>query len=159
MRRCPLVLTLLALLLPLAAGGAETPSIALPEITTGRTVTLDSLRGQVVYLDFWASWCGPCRESLPLYEQMRRELPDDGVRIVAINLDENLADAERFLERHPVSYTVLLDPAGASAGQWRIKAMPSSFLLDAEGNVIRSWAGFQASHLEEIRNAILELVR
>jgi thiol-disulfide isomerase/thioredoxin len=159
MRRYLLPLALACLLIPIAATGTEPPSLALPELATGRTMTLDSLRGEVVYLDFWASWCGPCRESLPLYEQMRQELPADGVRIVAVNLDESRADAERFLERYPVSYTVLLDPAGESAEQWEIKAMPSSFLLDAEGKVVRSWAGFRASHLEEIRNAILELAR
>ena len=89
---------------------------------------------------------------------MQQELPADDFSVVAINLDENREDAEQFLARHPVSYTVLLDPAGKSAEEWRIKAMPSSFLLDAEGRIVRSWAGFKPGHLEEIRDEIIGLL-
>ena len=157
-RRYGLLLLLTLCSTPALVAGADTPSFALPELETGRTVSLDAMRGRVVYLDFWASWCGPCRESLPLYEHMRQEMPADDFSIVAINLDENREDAERFLERHPVGYTVLLDPAGRSAEEWRIKAMPSSFLLDAEGRIVRSWAGFEKGHLQEIRDEIISLL-
>ena len=152
------LLTLIVVLSPFGALGADTPSFALPELKTGRTVSLDGLRGRVVYVDFWASWCGPCRKSLPLYEKMQQELPADDFSVVAINLDENREDAEQFLARHPVSYTVLLDPAGKTAEEWRIKAMPSSFLLDAECRIVRSWAGFKHGHLEEIRDEIIGLL-
>jgi thiol-disulfide isomerase/thioredoxin len=122
---------------------------------TGRPVSLENFRGKVVYVDFWASWCGPCRKSLPLYEEMKEEFPSETFEIVAINLDEDRNDAVRFLEKHPVSYTILLDPAGTTASQWQIQAMPTSFLLGADGRVIRSWAGFYPSHMEEIQNEIL----
>lgn len=141
---------------PVLADGA--PALSLPELGTGNTVSLAQLQGEVVYVDFWASWCGPCRKSLPLYEQMAQELGETGFRIVAINLDEEREDAERFLAMHPVSYTVLLDPAGESAETWQIKAMPSSFLVDQNGNVARSWSGFKESHLEEIRSEIEALL-
>lgn len=145
----------------LSADGQDpgAPGFSLPEWPGGSTVTSGQLRDHVVYLDFWASWCGPCRESLPIYEQMHREFEAQGVRFVAINLDEERADAERFLARNPVSYTVLLDPDGDTAAAWQIKAMPSSFLLDTDGSVVRSWAGFESDHAEDIRNAILELLR
>lgn len=158
MQRRTMLLMLICLAAPFAVRAADAPSFTLPELATGRMLSLESFRGQVVYVDFWASWCGPCRKSLPLYEEMRQQLEAKAFTIVAINLDEKRADAEQFLARHPVGYTVLLDPAGESAAAWQIKAMPSSFLLDTESRIVRSWAGFTTDHLEEIRNEILALV-
>jgi peroxiredoxin len=85
---------------------------------------------------------------------MKEQFSPERFQIVAINLDEDRQDAVRFLEQHPVSYTVLLDPAGTTASQWQMQAMPTSFLLDGEGRVIKSWAGFYPSHLEDIENEI-----
>ena len=111
--RLAVLLGLVLISSPMLADRA--PAFSLPELETGNTVSLVQLQGEVVYVDFWASWCGPCRKSLPLYEQMAQELGGTGFRIVAINLDEEREDAERFLATRPVSYTVLLDPAGESA--------------------------------------------
>lgn len=158
MQRHTMLLMLICLAAPVAVKAADAPSFTLSELETGRMVSLEDFRGQVLYVDFWASWCGPCRESLPLYEKMRQQLAAEAFSIVAINLDENREDAEQFLARHPVGYTVLLDPVGESAAAWQIKAMPSSFLLDAEGRIVRTWAGFKTDHLEDIRSEILALV-
>ncbi|MEE4294318.1 MAG: TlpA disulfide reductase family protein [Xanthomonadales bacterium] len=158
MQRRTMLLMLICLAAPVAVRAADAPSFTLPELETGRMLSLEDFQGQVVYVDFWASWCGPCRKSLPLYEEMRQQLEAKAFSIVAINLDEKRADAEQFLARHPVGYTVLLDPAGESAAAWQIKAMPSSFLLDTENRIVRSWAGFTTDHLEEIRSEILALV-
>lgn len=143
---------------PLASEGQTAPAFDLPHLDGGTAVTLTQLRGKVVYVDFWASWCGPCRESLPLYEQLSSRLPADAFQLVAINLDEKRADAVEFLERHPVSYMVLFDPAGESAAAWQITAMPSSFLVGPGGNIVRRWAGFRSSHIEEIEHAIRALL-
>jgi len=134
--------------------GDTAPDFELPAMGNELPMSLADFTGRVVYLDFWASWCGPCRKSLPLYEEMKGEFPEDRFEIVAINLDEDRYDAIRFLEKHPVSYTILLDPAGTTASQWQIQAMPSSFLLDGDGQIIKAWAGFTSSHLEEIQNEI-----
>ena len=134
--------------------GDTAPEFVLPAMNSEQVISLEEFRGRVVFLDFWASWCGPCRKSLPLYEEMKTEFPQERFEIVAVNLDENQNDAVRFLEKHPVSYTILMDPAGTTAGQWQIQAMPSSFLVDINGNIIKAWAGFNPSHLEEIQNAI-----
>ncbi len=111
-----------------------------------------------MYVDFWASWCGPCRKSLPLYEEMQASFPANSFRIIAINLDEEREDALHFMESHPVSYTVLLDPEGATASQWQIRVMPSSYLLDTNGVIVKAWAGFELSHIEEIENEIRALL-
>jgi len=146
----------------------------LPQLSGSADLALEDFRGKVVYLDFWASWCGPCRKSLPLYEILYQEMvpqaengqPESGqggsaqFAVVAINLDESKEDAARFLEKHPVTYTVLLDPAGVTAADWQVKVMPSSFLLDRSGKVVKEYAGFEESHFEEIRHDIkTELAR
>jgi len=154
-RLAGVVLWLLFPLEGFAVGAGDTaPDFELPAMGNELPMSLADFTGRVVYLDFWASWCGPCRKSLPLYEEMKGEFPEDRFEIVAINLDEDRYDAVRFLEKHPVSYTILLDPAGTTASQWQIQAMPSSFLLDGDGQIIKAWAGFTSSHLEEIQNEI-----
>jgi len=134
--------------------GDTAPPFSLPAMENGQPRPLSDFKSKVIYVDFWASWCGPCRKSLPLYEEMKAEFPEDRFEIVAINLDEERSDAVRFLEKHPVSYVILLDPAGTSAIQWQVQAMPSSFLVGVDGKIIQAWTGFTPSHLEGIENAI-----
>lgn len=130
----------------------------LQELGTGRPVGLGDYVGKVVYIDFWASWCAPCRKSLPLYESLKKSLPASEIVIVAINLDEEADPALEFLEKYPVSYTVLHDPEGDTAKRWRIPAMPSSFLLGRDHRVVKAWAGFKSSHLEEIEREVHSLM-
>ncbi len=138
--------------------GEPAPDLALPLLGDGSEVRLSDYTGKVVYVDFWASWCGPCRQSLPLYESLYQKLASDRFQILAVNLDEQLADAETFLERHPVSYPVLLDPAGDSARDWSLQVMPSSYLVDGQGRLAFIYAGFEISHLEKINDDIETLL-
>jgi len=138
--------------------GQAPPDFELPALDQDQMVKLSDMTGKVVYIDFWASWCGPCRQSLPLYEEMNKNLPADKFQIIAINLDERREDAIRFLDSHPVSYLVLLDPSGDTARQYQVKAMPSSYLVDTGGSVVKAWAGFTPSHIEEIENEIRSLL-
>ena len=141
-----------------AQGAAATPELSLPTLAGEGPVSLAQYRGKIVYVDFWASWCGPCRKSLPLYEAMYRELDPDHFAILAISLDEDPKDASDFLEIHPVSYTVLSDPEGVTAEAWGLKAMPTSFLLDGSGELVEAYPGFETSHMEVIRNDIETLL-
>lgn len=136
--------------------GDPAPGLSLPSLVGGHTVNLSDYKGSLVYVDFWASWCSPCRQSLPLYETLYQEFSGKDFQILAINLDEFEEDAVSFLARHPVSYTVLRDASGDTPERWQIKAMPSSFLLDGSARVIDSWAGFEPGHIEEIRHAIID---
>jgi peroxiredoxin len=138
--------------------GDTAPATALPGLDGAESIELGSLQGQVVLVDFWASWCGPCRESLPLYEAMYAELKGRNFELVAINLDEFPADAVAFLEQYPVSYPVLSDPQGASARDWAVPAMPSSYLLDPEGRIVQAWAGFTREHYEDLRREIQNIL-
>lgn len=134
--------------------GGNAPDFTLPLLDTEASVKLSEFKGQWVYVDFWASWCGPCRQSMPLYEALFQEYASQDLEILAINLDETREDATAFLAKHPVSYTVLWDPAGDTPAMWNIKVMPSSFLLDPQGKLVKAWAGFEETHIQEIRDAL-----
>ena len=99
-------------------------------------------RGQWVYLDFWASWCAPCRLSFPWMSQLHREWAPKGLQIVAINLDSQRDKAMQFLQRHPAQFTVLWDAAGHSAKAYDVQAMPMSYLIDPQGHIVSVHRGF-----------------
>ncbi|CAG0959105.1 glutathione peroxidase [Burkholderiales bacterium] len=148
-------LALLAAAAPLEATtpGAAAPPLVLPR-ADGRELALAELRGQVVYVDFWASWCGPCRKSFPWMNAMQRRYGARGLVVLAVNLDETRAEAERFLAETPAEFTVLYDAAGTSARSWRVKGMPSSYLVGADGKVQYVHAGFREEQRDELEQRI-----
>ena len=154
-----LVLVLFAADLSAASPGDPAIGFSLPDYLTGKTVSLDDYAGQVVYLDFWASWCGPCRKSFPFYDDLYKRLGGEAFTIIAVSLDENPSDALRFLDRNQVEFPVVLDPSGGSAEQWRVSGMPSSFLIDTDQKVAHAWVGFRSSHENEIEDAVRTLLQ
>ena len=98
----------------------STPLQLLENNKAGKISGIDQFRGKLIYLDFWASWCGPCRKSLPVLNEIRSQYADKGFEVLAINVDENLADALKFLEKYPVDYPILLDPKGSLPQAYRI---------------------------------------
>jgi len=139
--------------------GTPAPKFDLPVFNDPhRHIALDSLRGKVVLLDFWASWCGPCRQSFPLYEALRKEMPAQDFTLLAINLDDMIDGPKAFLEEHPVGYTSVADPDGDVAKQFGLIGMPSSFVLDRDGIVRARHAGFKPKDIDEVRKEILDLI-
>ncbi len=137
--------------------GEAAPPFALPA-ATGETVALDKLRGHVVYVDFWASWCGPCRRSFPWMNEMQQKYGARGFTVVGINVDKKRADAERFLQQTPASFTIVFDAPGTTPAAYAVKGMPSSYLIDAQGNVAAMDVGFfddRKAGLEERIRALL----
>jgi cytochrome c biogenesis protein CcmG, thiol:disulfide interchange protein DsbE len=122
------------------------------------TVDLNAYKGKVVYLDFWASWCVPCRQSFPWMNQMQRLYGKDGLVIVAVNMDQVRAEADAFLKQHPAEFTVRFDARGELAKNFKVRGMPSSALLGRDGKTILLHEGFlskDATTLEEsIRSAL-----
>ena len=139
--------------------GTKAPSFDLPLLgNSQKHMTLADLQGKVVLLDFWASWCGPCRQSFPLYEKLRTEMANTDFAMLAINLDE-MADApSAFLAEHPVGYASLADPAGEVARQFGLIGMPSSFIIDRDGVVRARYTGFKPEDIAVIRKEVNELL-
>lgn len=104
---------------------------------------LTTLRGHVVYLDFWASWCGPCRESFPWMQSMKEAFESQGLTIVAVNLDTDRADAEKFLHQYKPTFDVRFDQTGKLAEFYKVKGMPSSVLIDRHGVTRFTHVGFR----------------
>jgi cytochrome c biogenesis protein CcmG/thiol:disulfide interchange protein DsbE len=139
---------------PAGAGRLSAPTFSLPGRTG--TVSLDSLRGRVVYVDFWASWCEPCRRSFPWLAAMHERYASRGLTIVAINLDKNRRAADAFLEKIPASFLIAYDPAGKTAESYQVTAMPSSFLIGPTGALLSSHAGFDPRKTGTIETLIQE---
>lgn len=104
---------------------------------------LTSLRGRVVYLDFWASWCGPCRQSFPWMEAMKSTYGAQGLEIITVNLDRDRADADRFLKQFHPTFDLRFDPKGELAEQYKVQGMPSSVLIDRHGVTRFMHVGFR----------------
>jgi thiol-disulfide isomerase/thioredoxin len=115
---------------------------------------LGPIEGKVVYVDFWASWCAPCRRSFPWMNTMQRKYGAAGLQIIAVNVDKERALADEFLAETPAEFGLRFDPAGKLAKQFNVQAMPSSYLLDASGNVLASHFGFKLADAEEYERAI-----
>lgn len=150
---------LLALLLTGAAHALEpgqpAPDIALPQATVP-VKQLAELRGQLVYLDFWASWCGPCRQSFPWMGELQKKYGARGLQVLAINLDKQRGDADAFLARHPAGFALAFDPQGEAAQRFAIKGMPSSVLIAPDGRVLWEHRGFRPEEAAELEARIVK---
>jgi peroxiredoxin len=139
------------------AKGQTAPTFSLPALDGGKPISLASHRGDVVYLDFWASWCPPCVTSLPLLDDLRQEFGSQGFQVVAINVDRDTDKARSFLKKRPVSYRSASDPEGMLPERFGIETMPTSFLIDRDGVVRHVHAGFRKSDIEGLRAQIRDL--
>jgi len=137
--------------------GEAAPSFALAT-STGAPVALDKLRGQVVYVDFWASWCGPCKRSFPWMNELAQRYGASGLAVVAVNVDKKREDADRFLAATPAQFTVVYDAAGTTPAAWAVKGMPSSYLVDRSGRVVMVEQGFRDEQKAGIESRIRELL-
>ncbi len=133
---------------------AAAPDFTLP--TRSGTISLRSLRGKVVYVDFWASWCGPCRESFPWMATMHDKYSTKGLVIVAVNLDKSRDLANQFLETYSAPFHVAFDPAGDIAEAFHVEAMPSSFLVNRTGQIVYTHQGFQDAKAPALEDQIKE---
>jgi len=142
-----------------AERGEDAISIPLPLLENnkaGKKAEIDSYKGKLIYLDFWASWCGPCRKSLPILNEIRSQYASQGFEVIAINVDENLNDALKFLDKYPVDYPILLDPTGKSPQAYKVKGMPTAYLIDEKGTIIYKHIGFKTKDRKKIEQLINE---
>ena len=141
---------LLLLLVMVAPLQAETYDIG--------KLDLESQHGKVVYLDFWASWCKPCRESFPWMNGLLQKYPSERFTVITINLDAEASEMHRFLDKVPAHFDIYHDASGAIADKFQLDAMPTSYLIDSNGKVVRKHIGFYTGKMEDYELEIEELL-
>lgn len=125
-----------------------------PLTTADNGLNLSNYDGKVVIVDFWASWCVPCRRSFPWMNAMQDKYRGDGLVIIAVNLDRNAEDAARFLAKYPAKFEIIYDPEGALAKEYGVEVMPSSIIIGRDGESIERHAGFKVKRQDEYEATI-----
>ena len=137
--------------------GQPAPNIALQGTPVAQQ--LADLRGRYVYVDFWASWCGPCKLSFPWMGTLQARYKPSELTVLTINLDKQQRDADRFLQQNPAAFAVAFDPAGESAKRFALKTMPSSFLIGPDGQVLWTHRGFTLDQRPDLDRQIDRIVK
>ena len=121
-------------------------------------VKLSDSKGKLVYLDFWASWCGPCKQSFPWMNALQEKYRSKGLEVIAVNLDANNEDAQKFLATTPAKFTVAFDSKGRTPLQYGVKGMPTSYLISPDGKIIMQHMGFNAADRDMLEQKIQSLL-
>ena len=150
------IFLLLTFLISPAALATKAPVFELPG--DSGTVSLKEYRNQVVFVDFWASWCVPCKYSFPWMNEMQERYGKDGLKVIGINVDKDKAMAKKFLEHVPASFDIAYDPEGEIADLYSLKVMPSSYLIDRDGNLVHAHKGFKTSDGSQMEDMIRKLI-
>jgi thiol-disulfide isomerase/thioredoxin len=124
----------------------------------GPPIDLARFYGQVVYLDFWASWCVPCRQSFPWMQALKNTYERQGLTVIAINVDHDRADAEQFLQRFHPDFTVQFDPQGSFAERFKVAGMPTSVIIDRHGVQRFTHVGFRPADREASESELRALL-
>ena len=137
--------------------GAPVPALRV-ESLSGKKIEVASYRGRVLLLDVWASWCGPCKQELPMLDAMARRLKSQGVEVLAVSVDQERANVDKFLKGHGKwALTIAHDPAGAIAERLQPDKMPTSYVIDRSGIVRYVNAGFVPDDAAMIEKRLLEV--
>lgn len=156
-----LLLALFIAVFSLSTGARElsgpAPAFTL-ETLEGEKVSLSDYKDQVVMINFWASWCGPCRQEMPYLNELYDTYKKAGFVLLGVNLDEDAAAAKKFLDKTPVTFPVLLDPTGKVADQYKNQAMPSSYFIDREGNLSYLHQGYRPGEEAQYKKVIRALL-
>ncbi len=134
-------------------GQAIAPCV-LSQLNTSEPVDLKSFEGQVVYIDFWASWCPPCVKSFPFLNGLHNQYHSEGLRVIGINLDEVTEDATRFASKNPVDFMLAKDNTKSCAKDLGVIAMPTSYLIDRKGVIRHIHLGFRSGQADELHKQV-----
>jgi cytochrome c biogenesis protein CcmG/thiol:disulfide interchange protein DsbE len=118
---------------------------------------IDEHEGKIVYVDFWASWCAPCRASFPFMQDMATRYPDDLI-VVAINVDKNRSEADKFLEEFNTDFGIVYDAPGDLAKEFNLQGMPTSYLFNRSGELLGSHVGFKLKDIKELEQVIASAI-
>ena len=149
---------LVASLFVLGAQAEPAPDFTL-QSSTGENVRLAEQRGQVVMLNFWASWCGPCRQEMPLLDAMHKRYGPAGFKLYGINVEEDNTDAKKLIKELGVSLPVLYDPESKASTLYKVDAMPTTVLIDKKGQIRYVNRGYKPGDENKYRDQIRELIK
>lgn len=141
----------------LPAVGSAAPDFALKS-GSGHNIRLSELRGQVVLINFWASWCGPCREELPLLEKLQQRYRKAGFSLLAISIDDSRANADSMLGKLGVKLTPLYDPDKRAAKRYDVDTMPATLIVDRDGRVRYVHRGYRSGNEVKYEQQVRELL-
>lgn len=153
---------LLALTLPVGANAGQVGSSAQDFSLTdlkGNVVALKQLRGKVVFLDFWAPWCDPCREELPALDVLYKKYGNDGFEVIGIDIDDSERLLSEFLQKVPITFTVLSDKKGVTKREYGIRTLPTAFIIGRDGVIRYVHMGFGKEFLQMYEKEIAELLK
>jgi thiol-disulfide isomerase/thioredoxin len=150
--------------LPHCSREGKTPARVLaPDFTLhtldAREMTLSSLKGKVVVLDFWATWCGPCREAIPHLIDLQRTYQEKGVEVIGMNVDKGDAETvRRFVKSMDIPYPITITPEEVSR-EYGVTGLPTTILIDKEGRIRQKLLGFNSEISKQITSTIVELTQ
>ena len=147
----------LVLCLGSTAFASQAPNMEFQKLDNSK-FKLSDYKGDVLYVDFWATWCPPCRKSFPWMEEMHQRYSDLGFKVIAVSLDVKRAVIDQFLAEVKTSFIIAHDKSGESATQFKVQGMPSSFLIDRKGNIYLAHQGFKSSDKSKLEAEIKKLI-
>ena len=160
LKRCAMA-AIVATTAAFAAGGdaaGPAPAFALTNLA-GQSDALSQYKGQVVMVNFWATWCGPCQQEMPLLDQMYKKYKPAGFTLIGVNVDKEAPAVKELLARKPVSFPVLLDPANQVSKAYHVDEMPSSVIIDRKGQIRYIHRGYKPGDENEYQDRIRQLIR
>jgi peroxiredoxin len=159
-RRATLAAVILASTAFAAAGDSSGPAPSFTLTTLeGQPAGLSQYKGQVVMVNFWATWCGPCQQEMPLLDQMYKKYKPAGFTLIGVNVDKQSPAVKELLARKPVSFPVLLDPANQVSKAYHVDEMPSSVIIDRKGQIRYVHRGYKPGDENEYQDLIRKLIR
>lgn len=138
--------------------GAVAPAFQLNS-STGKPIALADLKGQVVLINFWASWCGPCRQEMPILDQLYKSYQAAGFTLIGVNVEPNASDADKFLKGTPVTFPILFDPQSMVSKLYEVSGMPSTIIVDRDGKIAYVHHGYKPGDEGEYLNQIRTLTQ
>lgn len=150
------------LLFASACGRSDTlkpaPNFELKDLS-GKTVRLSDFKGKVVLLDFWATYCIPCHESIPALQKMQDSWKAQGFEVIGLSIDAFAEAVPDFVKEKGIDYTIVLDPAQTTPRRFAVVGLPTAFLIDRDGMILRKWTGYSPGVVEEIERAVKETLK
>lgn len=138
--------------------GKKAPDFSLRDIND-RVINLSAMRGKVVIINFWATWCPPCRAEMPSLNNLYRELRNKGLEVIAISTDRSASVVKDYLSKNPLDITIVVDSDNKVSRQFKVFSIPTTFLIDRNGIIIERYLGEENWTSPEIKKRILETLR